>query len=67
MITYALPFVESSWRRNESSSAPGGLSNRWAIKSVIIIAFGYMGLAAFARLLRVSAFLFGLPRPSKDG
>jgi TRAP-type mannitol/chloroaromatic compound transport system permease small subunit len=59
LISYAIPFVERAWTRNEVSSAPGGLTNRWAIKSVIIIAFGYMGLAAFARLLRVLAFLFG--------
>lgn len=59
MITYAIPFVEASWNRDETSSAPGGLTNRWAIKSVIIIAFVYMGLATFARLLRVGAYLFG--------
>jgi TRAP-type mannitol/chloroaromatic compound transport system permease small subunit len=67
MISYAIPFVESSWRRNESSSAPGGLSNRWAIKSVIIIAFVYIGLAAFSRLLRVGAFLFGGSRGRAEG
>ncbi len=63
IISYAIPFVEASWRRGERSSAPGGLSHRWAIKAVIIVAFAYIGLAAFARLLRVSAFLFGFPRP----
>lgn len=63
IISYAIPFVEASWRRGERSSAPGGLGNRWAIKAVIVVAFAYIGLAAFARLLRVSAFLFGFPRP----
>jgi TRAP-type mannitol/chloroaromatic compound transport system permease small subunit len=63
IISYAIPFVEASWRRGERSSAPGGLGARWAIKAVIIAAFVYIGLAAFARLLRVSAFLFGFPRP----
>lgn len=62
MTINAIPFVESSWNRNETSSAPGGLNHRWAIKSVIIIAYVYMGLAAFSRLLRVGAFLFGTPR-----
>jgi TRAP-type mannitol/chloroaromatic compound transport system permease small subunit len=66
MISYAIPFVESSWRRNETSSAPGGLTNRWAIKSVIIIAFAYMGLAAVSRLLRVGAFLLGTSRPRAE-
>jgi TRAP-type mannitol/chloroaromatic compound transport system permease small subunit len=63
IIAYAIPFVEASWSRGERSSAPGGLANRWAIKAVIIVAFAYIGLAALARLLRVTAFLFGLPRP----
>lgn len=62
MTSNAIPFVESSWNRNETSSAPGGLNHRWAIKGVIVVAFVYMGLAAFARLLRVGAFLFGQPR-----
>lgn len=66
IIRYAIPFVEVSWARNERSSAPGGLSHRWAIKSVIIIAFAYLGLAALARLLRLSAFLLGWPRPRPD-
>jgi TRAP-type mannitol/chloroaromatic compound transport system permease small subunit len=63
LIRYAVPFVEISWRRGERSSSPGGLTNRWAIKSVIIIGFAYIGLAALARFLRVSAFLFHFPRP----
>lgn len=63
VISYAIPFVEQSWTRNERSAAPGGLANRWAIKAVIILAFTYIGLAAFARLLRVCAYLFGFPKP----
>jgi TRAP-type mannitol/chloroaromatic compound transport system permease small subunit len=61
MISYAIPFVERSWVRNEVSSAPGGLTNRWAIKSVIIVAFALIGMAAIARLLRVGAYLMGRP------
>jgi TRAP-type mannitol/chloroaromatic compound transport system permease small subunit len=63
ILSYAIPFVEASWRRGESSSAPGGLNHRWAIKAVIVLAFVYLGLAAFARFLRICAFLFGYPRP----
>ncbi|MGY6536188.1 MAG: TRAP transporter small permease subunit [Pararhodobacter sp.] len=63
IVSYAIPFVEASWRRGERSSAPGGLANRWAIKAVIIVAFVYIGLAALARLTRVMAFLFNFPRP----
>lgn len=63
VISYAIPFVEIAWTRNERSAAPGGLANRWAIKAVIILAFAYIGLAAFARLMRVCAYLFGFPKP----
>ena len=63
IIDYGMPFVENSFRRNERSSQPGGLANRWAIKAVILVAFGLIAFAATARLLRVCAFLFGFPRP----
>jgi TRAP-type mannitol/chloroaromatic compound transport system permease small subunit len=62
IISYGIPFVEASYNRGERSSAPGGLGNRWMIKSVIVLAFAYIGLAAFARLLRVTCFLFNFPR-----
>ncbi|WP_296478303.1 TRAP transporter small permease subunit [Roseinatronobacter sp.] len=62
IISYGIPFVEASYNRGERSSAPGGLPNRWMIKSVIVLAFAYIGLAAFARLLRVTCFLFNFPR-----
>lgn len=62
IISYGIPFVEASYNRGERSSAPGGLANRWMIKGVIVLAFAYIGLAAFARLLRVSAYLFSFPR-----
>jgi len=63
IISYAIPFVKASYTRGEISSAVGGLSHRWAIKAVIIAAFTYIGLAALARLVRICALLFGLPRP----
>lgn len=67
IISYAIPFVETSYRRGERSSAPGGLGNRWMIKGVIVLAFAYIGLAAFARLLRVSSHLFNFPRARVSG
>ncbi|MGP9822229.1 TRAP transporter small permease subunit [Salinarimonas sp. NSM] len=63
VVAYGLPFVERSWNLNETSPAPGGLPARWFIKSFIITAFAFLGLAAFSRLTRVTAFLFGAPRP----
>jgi TRAP-type mannitol/chloroaromatic compound transport system permease small subunit len=62
IISYAIPFVEISHRRGERSAAPGGLGYRWMIKGVIILAFAYIALAAFARLLRVTSYLFNFPR-----
>lgn len=62
IISYAIPFVEISHRRGERSAAPAGLGYRWMIKSVIILAFAYIALAAFARLLRVTSYLFNFPR-----
>lgn len=66
VVTYAIPFVERSWRVNEISAAPGGLPHRWFIKSFIITGFAFIAIAAVARLLRVTAFLFGWPQPKND-
>ena len=63
MLYWGWPFVLRAWTINEVSAAPGGLPARWAIKSVILLGFGLLGLAALSRLLRVTALLFGLPRP----
>lgn len=63
MLLYAIPFVEAAYSRGESSSAPGGLGQRWMIKGVIVLAFINIGLATLARLLRVCAYLFGTPHP----
>ncbi|TVQ66413.1 MAG: TRAP transporter small permease subunit [Oceanospirillales bacterium] len=58
VVSYAIPFVQTSFVRAERSASPGGLSNRWLIKGVIIFAFVYIGLSALSRLLRVTAFLY---------
>jgi TRAP-type mannitol/chloroaromatic compound transport system permease small subunit len=63
MLYWGWPFVLRSWTINEVSAAPGGLPYRWVIKSVILVAFALIGLAAISRLTRVSAFLFGRPAP----
>lgn len=66
IIDYGYAFTERSWRLNERSSNVGGLTNRWAIKGVIVLAFGLIALASFARLMRVTSFLFQFPRPIKN-
>ena len=49
---HSLDFVADSWRTNERSDAPLGLPARWAIKAVIPISFGLLGLAVISRLIR---------------
>jgi TRAP-type mannitol/chloroaromatic compound transport system permease small subunit len=66
ILFQAWPFVMRAYNLNEVSAAPGGLTHRWAIKSVILIGFGFLGIAAFSRLLRVTSFLFGTPAPKPD-
>jgi TRAP-type mannitol/chloroaromatic compound transport system permease small subunit len=57
-------FVYRSWELNEVSAAPDGLTHRWIMKSFILWGFLLLLLAALARLLRVTAFLFGRPTPT---
>lgn len=63
VILEAIPFVLRSWQLNEVSAAPDGLPYRWIPKSFIIWGFSLLLLAAIARLLRVTALLFGRPAP----
>jgi TRAP-type mannitol/chloroaromatic compound transport system permease small subunit len=55
---YAVPFIWYSYSIHEVSEAPGGLPYRWAIKSLLLIAFLLLIAAALARLSRVIAALF---------
>ena len=48
----SLDFVYESWRVNERSDAPMGLPWRWAIKGVIPITFGLLGVATVSRAVR---------------
>ncbi|WP_432698228.1 TRAP transporter small permease subunit [Marinobacterium sp. YM272] len=66
ILYYAWPFVERSWQMGEVSAAPGGLPMRWLIKSVILLAFTLMILAAVGRFFRVLSFLCGWPKPRGD-
>lgn len=59
VLLYAPAFISYSWVTAEISEAPGGLPFRWAIKSVLFIAFVLLLLSALSRLSRVSQFLFG--------
>ncbi len=63
VLYYSWPFLVESYVSGERSSSPGGLSQRWIVKSFLFISFALLGLAAISRLLRVFALLFGAPRP----
>jgi len=59
MVVYGVPFALAAWESGEISQAPGGLPHRFLIKAMLPMGFGLLGLAAFSRLLRVGALLFG--------
>jgi len=52
VFDHSIDFLADSWRNNERSDAPTGLPWRWAIKAVIPLSFGLLGLAAISRLIR---------------
>ena len=53
----------SSFEQNEKSPAPGGLPARWTLKFFLPLTFFLLTIAAFSRLLRCTALLFGFPKP----
>ena len=63
VIYYSIPFIAASIAVNEKSPNPGGLPYWYIIKSFLLIAFIFIGIAAVSRFTRVTAYLFGLPRP----
>ena len=57
LLIYAVPFVQMAFVRNEISSAPGGLTHRWLIKSVLILAFAMMLMATVGRISRLALYV----------
>jgi TRAP-type mannitol/chloroaromatic compound transport system permease small subunit len=66
VVIEAVPFVMTAYQLHEISPSPGGLSHRWIIKAFIPLSFGLLVLTAFARLLRCTALLFGIPTPLRN-
>lgn len=58
-----VPYAFSSWQQGETSQAPAGLSHRWVLKAVLALSFILLAVAALSRLLKVTALLFGFPKP----
>ena len=65
VLWYSMPFIAYSFRINEISEAPGGLSHRWAIKAFLFIGFALLAIATLSRLTRVLNALFG-PRGARE-
>ncbi|WP_375177209.1 TRAP transporter small permease subunit [Marinobacter mobilis] len=63
VIYEMVPYAASAYQVGETSPAPAGLSNRWVLKAILAVSFSLIALAAVSRLLRVTALLFGFPRP----
>ncbi|PXX92597.1 C4-dicarboxylate ABC transporter permease [Marinobacter vulgaris] len=57
------PYAYSSWQQGETSQAPAGLPYRWVLKGIVALSFSLLILAALSRLLKVTALLFGFPKP----
>lgn len=62
VLWYSIPFIAYSFRIDEISEAPGGLSYRWAIKAFLFIGFALLAAATVSRLSRVLKALFGQRR-----
>ncbi|MDC0661019.1 TRAP transporter small permease subunit [Marinobacter sp. SS21] len=58
-----VPYALSSYQVGETSPAPAGLDQRWILKAIVAISFLLIALAAVSRLFKVTALLFGFPRP----
>ncbi len=59
IIIFGIDYVSYSLEYNEASASATGLPNRWIIKSVIIIGFSFLTVAALARFLESVVYLFG--------
>lgn len=57
VFIHSLDFVADSWRTSERSPAPAGLPYRWAIKSIIPVAFSLLALIVVARIYHEASML----------
>ena len=64
---HSLPFVAESFRVGERSDAPMGLGYRWAIKSIIPLAFFLLFVASASRLVQAVRYLKNNRGRSSDG
>jgi len=53
IIYIGFGFVELSFLQHEASSDPGGLTNRWIVKSLMPLAFVFLALQAIDELVQI--------------
>ena len=58
ILWYGWDFLVYSFSIGEISASPGGLPFRWFIKSMLVIGFGLLLIAAVSRLSRLTSALF---------
>lgn len=66
VLFFSFPFVGYAFSIDEVSDAPGGLSYRWLIKSMLPISMLLLLVTGISHLSRVAAFLFGVPSVAKN-
>jgi TRAP-type mannitol/chloroaromatic compound transport system permease small subunit len=52
LLKLSIPYVEQSYRIGEKSPDPGGLTNRWILKSMLPLGFGLLLVQSTAAMLR---------------
>lgn len=59
ILYFGYDYIAFSLSYNEASASATGLSDRWIIKSMVVVGFLLLMLAAIARTLEAIVFLFG--------
>jgi TRAP-type mannitol/chloroaromatic compound transport system permease small subunit len=59
LVRYAVPFLWTSYQTGEGPAMPGGIPERWIIKSVFVFGLILLLLAVISMTLRLLAYLFG--------
>jgi TRAP-type mannitol/chloroaromatic compound transport system permease small subunit len=65
VIYTAWPFVRNSWSVWEGSPDPGGIPGRWALKSMIIVGFGFLLLQGISETIKRFYWAMGWEEPAR--
>lgn len=66
VIYHMAPYAYESYIADERSQVIAGLTNRWIMKYIVLISMILLAIAAFSRLLKCTALLFGFPKPRRN-